>query len=259
MAKKLADIVKDIEDRTNSFDCFLKNLLIGDVWNFIEQLKGYGRVYVFSGVIRDYFLNAIDNRGVRDIDIMIDNDDVSMENIYGIVSKYEYKQNSFKGFKIKIDNITIDLWHLKGTWAWKSQPPIDIFPKYQLVPYTSFFNFSSIIYSLDDKKFLYSKYFVKFLKDKSIDLVLSDNPNHPLCIVNAFYYSEQLDLKMGEDLKKYIKRYALNNNYLSKIENVQKKHFGKILYSEKELIKKVEELNKSEDKKAKTKFSSLLF
>lgn len=240
MAKKLADIEKEIKSKEPFFYSFLKKILDNEVILFLNRLNSYDNLYLFSGVIRNYFLGIYE---VRDIDIMLD----STKKIEPLLEKYEYRRNSFGGYKIKINNTSIDLWYLKDTWALNNSQKVFDFELEKHIPNTSFFNFSSIIYSFKDESFIYSKPFLRFLRDKKIDYVFKPNANYALCVVNSFYYSDKLHLELTDRLKKYLKE--LNKKYFQEYEKVQIKHFGKIIYTQRELIKRFEQLFPKDDEK----------
>lgn len=233
MAKRLSDIGKSINESNLTFLDYLENNFSHGVLRLLEDLSEVSKPYIFSGVIRNYFLNKTDN---RDLDIFID----GYFDIESLFIDLDFRRNSYGGYKIKIDNTNIDLWFLRDTWSINnSQLNLD-FDIVKYIPQTAFFNFSSIIFSLQEKKFHYTKHFLRFLRDKKIDVVFTHNPNDALCIVNTFYYSEKLKLKLGDKLKAHIKKVARRN--LKETITVQEKHFGKIIYSIEELNSKIMDL-----------------
>ena len=225
MAKKLSDIREFIESNKLSFCDYLVQNEDADVINILHDLSLETRIFIFSGIIRNYFLGIKNN---RDIDIILEGE----IDVYSFFKGFEIKQNSFGGFKININNTVIDLWYLKDTWALKKNPVLD-FGLEKQIPYTAFFNFSAIVYSFNDKEFYYTKDFLRFLRDKQIDVVHKPNANYHLCVVNTIYYSDKYQLKVSDNLKRYtIKLFdKLHKNY----EQVQIKHFGNILYSNSEI------------------------
>lgn len=222
MARKLIDIEDEIKDKQETFIPFLKSILDNKVYDFIIQLKKIGRAYLFSGIIRDYFLGYSQ---VRDVDLMIDTD----KDIQQLIQKYRYRRNSFGGYKVFIGNTVIDLWYLRDTWALhNSQSVLDIEIE-KHIPNTAFFNFSSILFSFRDKRFIYTKHFLRFIRDKKIDYVFEPNANYALCVVNSFYYRDKLNLPFTDKLKEYLKK--LEKRYTPDYESVQLKHFGNVIYS----------------------------
>ena len=200
-----------------------------EVMAFLDNLSGLCDLYVFSGVIRDYFLNVI---STRDLDIVFEGE-VEIEEF---LSYYNWKKNSFGGYKIEIGGVKVDLWRVKDTWALGYQKAMNYdLPKF--IPYTAFFNFSSIIFHYNKVKFYHTPYFAKFIRDKEIDITYYPNANVPLCIVNSFYYSDKLGLPLGGTLINYIKQRFRPDDEV--YEKVQIRHFGVILYDRNEIKKRI--------------------
>jgi hypothetical protein len=234
VAKKLADIKVFVEGREPQFKKFLREILDEQAWSFVNELSKHGKVYIFSGVIRNFFLGRTE---VRDIDIMFD----GSYDLEKIIGDYTFRKNSYGGYKVNVNNLPIDLWYLNETWALKNSQRIFNFEIERHIPNTSFFNFASILYNFNETTFIYSKHFLRFLRDKEIDYVFKPNANYALCVVNAFYYKEKLHLRFSERLKKYL--VELDHKYASKYEDAQLKHFGKVLYSQHELAEKINHFN----------------
>jgi hypothetical protein len=66
------------------------------------------------------------------------------------------------------------------------------------------------------------------------------NLNPSLCILNSFYYSEKLGIKIGEKLKRYIKSH--HKESLNRYESTQLKHFGKVMYTIEEIEQLVDKI-----------------
>lgn len=225
MAKKLADIQNWIESSTDEFRGYFLGLLSSDGERLIKSINAEARVYIFSGIIRSYFL---EKGNVRDIDIVIDGH-IDLDKF---LVNYKYIRNSFGGYKVQIGATIIDMWFLKRTWALMYQPILE-FDLEKYLPNTAFFNFSSVVYSYDENKFYYSKDFLRFIRDRKIDLVYAPNANEALCVVNSLYYSSKLKMGLGNKLKKHLK--SIFNKNIGRYEQVQTKHFSQVIYSEKEL------------------------
>ncbi len=236
MAKKLSDIKNSIEEDNEEFYSFFFNSIDKEIKAFILKMMTDTKVYIFSGIIRDFYLNRKKKISFRDIDIIIE-DDIAVEKYF---NEWKFRRNSFSGYKIEVSNIIIDLWVVKNTWAFNNGQLKIEFSHLSELPKTTFFNFSSILYSLNNKSFIIGKDFLRFIRDKKIELVLVENPYPELCIVNSFYYSDKLNLKFGDKLKEYLKTNF--KKYLNNLEYIQLKHFNKIVYSLTELEDKIENL-----------------
>lgn len=239
MGRKLTDIKKEIDEKSFAFKDYLDDNLPNDVNYFLSLLKANFEIYIFSGVIRNYFLEFTD---MRDLDIVID----GQETLTYYLEKYNHSQNSFGGYKIEFENINVDLWYLKDTWAFNFQKTMNFGLEKQL-PMTSLFNFSAIIYDYNNRKFLQSSYFRSFLSNRILDIVYEPNSNYPLVIINTFYYSEKYNLRISKKLKDFI---ALKHRLsINEYAEAQKKHFGKVLYTQAELEARVSALMTKTKKK----------
>ncbi len=254
MAKRLIDINRDIEAQGIVFKSHIEKTLNQSVFELINKLSQASQVYVFSGIIRNFFLKIED---YRDVDLFIDGE-IKIE---PLIKNFNYRINSFGGYKITIDNTNVDLWFLKDTWALKnSQSVMDIeLAKY--IPKTAFFNFSSIIFSFYENKFYYTKHFASFIQNKKINLVFKPNANYALCVVNSFYYSDKFKLQLAGKLKRHLK--FLHKTNAGNYEETQLKHFGKVYYTNEQINKKIEQLettvNKRTTKKGFTSDEATLF
>ncbi|MEX2411905.1 MAG: hypothetical protein WD607_11170 [Candidatus Paceibacterota bacterium] len=229
MAKKLSEIEQIVKDQELSFYLYITEITPKELNEFIIKAIEKVDVYVFSGIIRNYFLNRHE---LRDLDFVVE--DISR--IRELIENFEYRENSFGGFKINIGGMNVDLWETKNTWAFKYQNQID-YKLFRAIPNTSFFNFSSVIYHLNKKEFIFNKDFLRFLKSKELEISYSPNPNYQLCLLNTIYYSEKYRLTIGRELKKFLIEYSKSMD--SNFSEVQIKHFGKVIYSESEIKDKI--------------------
>lgn len=234
MGKKLTDIELEIRSKEEKFYRFLTEVLDQDILNFINILSKKTHVYLFSGIIRNYFLN---NYLVRDVDLVVESD----EEIDQLLKGQNYQINSFGGYKISIGKKTLDIWSLDKTWALKKEPKLFTSDLETHIPRTAFFNFSAIIYSLNRKKFIFTQDFLKFLSSKTLNYVYKPNLNHELCIVNTLYYSEKYKLKISKKLSNLISLWHSTGN--KQYSNTQLNHFGEILYDDKTIEKWLKILN----------------
>ncbi|MDC7242803.1 MAG: hypothetical protein PQJ44_02305 [Sphaerochaetaceae bacterium] len=225
MAKKLSEIKDYIDSSTAEFERYLKTQVSPDLYSKILSIASVSNVFVFSGIIRNYFLNIDSN---RDLDLVLD----KKINIEDYFHSGEIKKNSYGGYKIIYKKQIIDLWYVNDTWAFKFQKSFD-FANNLLLPETSFFNFSSIIYHINSNRFIYTKHFLRFIRDKRINVVFKPNANYDLCIINTIYYSKKYDLKIAEKLQDYIVDLFYEDTH--NFESIQKKHFGKVIYSNNEI------------------------
>ena len=233
MAKKLSDIEQIINESNGSFVTYLKSNFDKRVIDLLNKLSLETNVYIFSGVIRNFFLKVNEN---RDLDLVLENEIDLQE----LLSDFKISMNSFGGYKIEFNNLNIDLWFLQNTWSVKNHQLTMNFQLDKYIPQTAFFNFSAVMFSYNRKEFIYTIHFLRFLRDRKLEMVYAPNPNNALCIVNTFYYSDKFKMKIGDKLKSHIKRISTTN--LEQTIDVQKKHFGKVIYTINDLRTHIEQL-----------------
>jgi hypothetical protein len=248
VAKKLADIQKMVDAAAEPFYEYLTSTIEPEALNHLNTISSRTDVLIFSGIIRNYFLGLNEH---RDIDIVLEKN-VDIEKIF---SDYKIKRNSFGGHKIFLPHVHIDIWSLAETWAIKKQP-VHAFLSKGHIPYTAFFNFSAIVFSLHDKKFYYTKDFLRFLRDKQIDVVYQPNANYDLCVVNSIYYSEKYSLRLSPHLMGFL--YYLHDKSKKAYEDVELKHFGHVLYSNEEISDRVKKFRPYKSKYRIKSFSKNL-
>lgn len=230
MGKKSSDIRQIIDTSGPRFYKYLHDLIQDDIIDKLDSLSLKTDVYLFSGIIRNYFLKIYLK---RDIDIVIGQEIDIGEEFKGL----PINLNSFGGYKINYPSGPLDLWFIKDTWAFQHYQKTLDFQLEKAIPNTAFFNFSAIIFSFNKQQFYYSNHFVKFLKDKKLDYVYGYNANYPLCVVNTFYYADKYSLKISERLMNYIRNIHVSNKY--DYDEIQMKHFGYIMYSDTEINKRL--------------------
>lgn len=239
MAKKLAEIKQEIETSTDSFKSYLDQNVDKDIMRILHNIQFQSTVYVFSGVIRNFFLGINE---VRDLDIVL-SEKIDVDFFF---KDHEIKKNSFGGYKIKCNNISLDIWFLDMSWAFRYQNHLN-FEIAKYMPSTAFFNFSSITFNLNESTFYFTNHFARFIRDKEIDVVYKPNFNYELCVINSFYYSDKYHLRISERLQKYI-MYLNTKIQAQSYDKVQLKHFGEILYTVDEISKRISNLKINEIK-----------
>lgn len=99
----------------------------------------------------------------------------------------------------------------------------------EVLPETSFFNFSAVIFDLKLNEFVYDEKFIQFIKNKNLDIVLESNPLPQLCIVNIIYYKINYHLILSENtINYYLKNFSYYNE--NEYNKIQLKHFNKVIF-----------------------------
>ena len=187
----------------------------------LDTLMQKTEVYIFSGVIRNFLLGFTEN---RDMDIVVaDLDAVSFD--YPELKECSVSRNSFGGYKAVIDDVYIDIWSLNTTWGiqvrnMRRNP-------YSLIK-TAFFNFSAIVFDLKKKRFICDDGFCSFLRTRTMDVVLPENPNITLCILNTIYYAKKYKFPLSYRLCAWVRKHY---DETLPFEDVELAHFHKSVVS----------------------------
>lgn len=238
--------------KSTDFKNYLRELCSMDLFllHDIEAIAEKQDIYVFSGIIRDFFLqekiqgrkkgsnSAKDRKRPRDLDFVIVGD--FSEQIFSTGHVY---QNQYGGLKLTLGNIKVDIWSLHNTWGIvQENKPLS--PESLLE--TSFFNFSAIVYDYKNEIFVVGKPFIEFLNTHILDIVYKKNPKPELCIVNSMYYREKLGCAISKRLSKWlIKEFYANPQF--DYDAIQQNHFGKIIYNKKKITNFINQLDKQKD------------
>lgn len=222
----------DPNSRKKEFKEYIHNSFPTPVVTELFELAKYCDVFVFSGIIRDFFSNSLEKP--RDLDIVINNTGHSLPERF---HKFMVgRKNQFGGAKVRFHGTDIDLWALPDTWGIKRE---QLEPTPESLVKTAFFNFSSIVYNINEEKFIYTNEFLKFLDRKELDVVCEDNPIPSLCIVSSYYYQKTRNLSISAHLSEWIKQhYCRESDFI----DIQERHFGKLLYSNDEIMNFVNNL-----------------
>ena len=218
------DICKKIIAQEKSFKAYLEQFVLDkDCKETLDFLAKYTDVYIFSGLIRNFLIGEA--LICRDIDIVLGPINDRRQIPFDFLRTSEYRKNSFGGFKIIHGSKEIDAWLLENTWGIVNQ---NVEPTPMSLINSAFFNFSAITFDYKKERFIFGKPFVKFLKNREIDIVYEENPNIPMCIINTLYYSMKYDLQIADNLKHWIiKNYNSQVDY----EQVHVTHFNQVVFS----------------------------
>lgn len=223
MDKRFEDIQLQIDQQSQGFLLYLKTFVLDETtWDILQIVAQQTYIYVFSGVIRNYLLGFHSN---RDIDFVV----VNLDHVH-IPPSYKqyirYRKNSFGGYKLSVNNLTIDVWDIRKSWAMLVNRNLRPTP-YTLIK-TVFFNFSAIVYDVRRRRFIYDDAFLSFYSTRIMDVVNEINPNPALCIVSTMHYASTYGLGMNVHLCRWIVEHNYPHlNY----ELAQLNHYHTIIYS----------------------------
>lgn len=138
-----------IDSQADFFKYYLQECLSEEMRSILNAISLKTEVYVFSGMIRNFFLGE---SCFRDLDIVVGDVNCVIDAINAATENVDFSINSFGGLKVKIQNLSIDLWELDKTWGIQNE-------SMELSPYsllrTAFFNFSAIVFDYNKTRFYY--------------------------------------------------------------------------------------------------------
>lgn len=224
--------IRSVKDE--AFGRYLRNeVLDASTSSMLDELVQATDVYVFSGVIRDYFVHRDTEH--RDLDLVL-RKEIPWHHLYRKYRKQiSVSINSYGGFKIQSGPLQVDIWTMKRTWG-LVRKGIRLTP--QNLIRTAFFNFSGIAYSIRSNRFYIHKSFAEFMNRREIGIQYKENPNAPLCLINSIHYHNKLGMPLSTELKRWIvAHYSLFDDY----KTPQMSHWGVVKYSEREIWQFVSE------------------
>lgn len=212
---------------SNFLQYIKSNLLDEESEAILAEILATCDVYVFSGVIRDYFIGHKGEH--RDLDLVLEQE-IDWRPIYRRHhKKVSVAINSYGGIKANIGRLNVDIWSMERTWGIVRK---GIRNTPQNLVRTAFFNFSAVTYSIKRRRFYFHRCFAEFVATRHIGILYRDNPNIPLCILNAMYYRERLNMPLTPELKAWI---ATNQSIFDNYSSVQLSHWGTVQYNDAEV------------------------
>ena len=204
------------------------------------ELYNIGDLYLIGGVLRE-FLKTGDFRNVRDIDIVISTK--LIDDFHKICTKYHTKQNSFGGYKINCNDISIDVWRIETTWAYRENiikcSEEDYLKK---LPYTVFYNLDSLIYNVKNDIW-YDDLYKEAKESNVLDIVLEENPHIDLNILRGMFFQNRYHMEYSERLKKLIReRFRNEKEYAKILYSIELKRYEKEILSLKDIEEQLDQI-----------------
>jgi hypothetical protein len=207
--RKTLSRLNEFYDNNHEFHDIYINLLI----NYEACLIG--------GAIRDFCSDI----KPKDLDFVIN---LSDKELFSFVSKYNYKTNKFGGYKVKLNDLYVDIWSIDNHWAFKNQI---ITKNIENIEYTTFYNFDSLVFNLSSQQ-LYTDCFLDGYKSKTLDITLdkkyhSQNPGNISNVYKALKLANDWGLNLSSNTLEYIKSWkdscSSPLNQIKSYERVSKK------------------------------------
>lgn len=135
-----------------------------------------GDVYLFGGMIRD--LAVFGKAGfTSDIDLVVSGD---FDQVKPLLNSYKVEKNKFGGYRFSVGKRPVDIWRAEDTWAIKQG-----LVKYNGIASlteTTVLNWDGILMNWRTKRFLHAPSYFEDISNRTLDVVLIENPN-PLGMV----------------------------------------------------------------------------
>lgn len=240
----------------------IEKLLRGDVLNpkvkdFVnESLREKLHCFLIGGAVRA----AIENRCPRDMDILLEDGNEGILIEYLRACRLNYKKNAFNGFKVSIDNFSIDIWFMRDHYLFKNKV-------YKVntrnIKRSTLINYDSLVYDMSRKK-LDSKNYDRCISEELIDFVGNDdavfsNPMPILSIIKLMDIKYNKKLNFSLRVKDYIAyNYgSFGESLWRKIAKEYKRHYNMSITDEylKFIMKEVREVHRESFKRSSLKYS----
>lgn len=217
----------------------------GDFWDYVSQevlggklpvaIRRYAEsesLYVMSGLIRDYFLDMHIDR-VRDVDLVVVGQLSLPKSVMG---RYHGRKNTFGGVKLQVNDVPVDVWPLAKTWGIAERK---MTPCVATLLKSVFFNCTAVVFDVARRNFIADDCFLNFLETRELDIVYEENPNKPLCVVNAFHYQKKYEARFSS----YLTRWLIDaDSMIEDYEEPEQVHFQKLIFSNSEIRRMINNL-----------------
>ena len=157
--------------------------------NLVSASVPDGDVYLFGGILRDLALYG--RKGFQsDIDLVVEGD------WSGLVTYIEHRgarKNKFGGYRLAIGEWPVDIWNAKETWAIK-QGHVAYLGIASLLD-TTVLNWDAILMNWRTGNFVAQPDYLRMLQERTLHVVLEQNPNPLGMAVRVFRHLCMKDAK----------------------------------------------------------------
>lgn len=192
----------------------------------VEKLKENGQLLLFGGAVRQYMKTEGYKKLPRDFDIVIEKNSSTID-LDDVLNEFSYKKNRFNGYKINVDSLEFDIWEIENTWAFKeNKVKCSEFEYSKKLQETVFLNVDSIVFNLTTEEFYKDKY-DDAIKNRELDIVLSDNPYQELNLLRAIVLKQEYNMGLSDKLRnKLLDFIEIDSNYLDTLYDIQLSHYN---------------------------------
>ena len=191
---------------------------------------GMWKCFVFGGVLRDVFRPDPLAPGIRDVDLVINDED--FDTFHWHLRAFVVARNRFGGLRLKIGQVPIDAWSLSQTWAFRQGY---VLPKsFRSLAETTFLNIDGIVadvsYFHRNRVEVYAQSYLRAFENNVLDIELRANPFPPLVAVKALRAMYRYHLNINRPLAAYISD-VIEGLGVERFEREQRRHYGRAIIS----------------------------
>lgn len=201
----------DVPVRENALEISTPSNSLGEFLDVIGCTVPEGDLYLFGGVLRD--LALFGEKGfASDIDIVVDGD---WDLIRQKLLKLGAKENKFGGLRLMHNELPIDIWLAKQTWAIRNE-----FVAYRGIVSlldTTVLNWDAILMNWRTKGFLYRRDYFSDLNNGYMDIVLERNLNPLGMLVRILRHIIQKD---ANSISYQVLKYAYSSSHKYTYEEI---------------------------------------
>lgn len=178
-----------------------------EFFNFLSDALPDGDLYLYGGVLRD--LALFGKRGFNsDIDVVVEG---NWQNCAKYIESFGAKENKFGGLRLVIDGWPIDIWHAPETWAVK-KGLVD-YKGISSLTETTILNWDAILMNWRTKNFVCKTNYLEELRSRTLNVLLTENPNPLGMAVRVFRHlcikdAKKITISAAKYLASCTQRYS---------------------------------------------------
>lgn len=139
--------------------------------DFLAASVPSGGVYLFGGVLRD--LALVGARGFQsDIDVVVEG---HWAHCVRYIEHIGARQNKFGGYRLQVGDWPVDVWNAEETWAIRRH--LVAYNGIASLTETTVLNWDAILMNWVTGQFVHRRRYLEELRDRTMDIVLTENPN----------------------------------------------------------------------------------
>lgn len=202
---------------------------ISEFLDFLAALVPQGGVYLFGGVLRD--LALLGREGFQsDVDVVVEG---PWEPVAAYLESLNAARNRFGGYRLQVAGWPVDVWSAPNTWAVAEG----------LVPYngiasllqTTVLNWDAILMNWRSRRFICHTRYLAELRERSLDVVLEENPNPLGMAVRVFRHlslkdARRISLKAASYLARSTQRYSYEVLAAAELQSYGDQHIEHAIY-----------------------------